>query len=83
VKTTVEIQDALFRKAKKAAAAQGQTLKQLMNDALQEKLDGSVKDGKPPWMKLFGCLKDHKDELREIDARIEEEFERIDPEMWE
>ena len=38
MKTTLEIPDLLFRKAKSTAAERGQTLKQLVTEALQEKL---------------------------------------------
>ena len=36
MKTTLEIPDPLFRKAKSKAAERGQTLKQLVTEALQE-----------------------------------------------
>ena len=36
MKTTIEIPDALFRKAKSKAAERGQTLKELVTEALQE-----------------------------------------------
>ena len=39
MKTTVEIPDPLFRKAKARAAECGQTLKEFMSEALQEKLE--------------------------------------------
>ena len=38
MKTTLEIPDSLFREAKSKAAERGQTLKQLVTEALQEKL---------------------------------------------
>lgn len=38
MKTTLEIPDVLFRKAKSRGAERGQTLKEFVNDALQEKL---------------------------------------------
>lgn len=82
MKTTLEIPDVLFRKAKAEAAARGQTLKQLVNEALRDKLSAPEREGEPEWMKLFGALKGHSAEFRRIDAAIEEQFERIDPEMW-
>ena len=82
MKTTLEIPDPLFRKAKAAAASRGQTLKQLVNEALRDKLAKPVAEGEPGWMKFFGSMKGHSEVLRRIDAAIEEEFERIDPEMW-
>ena len=82
MKTTLESPAPLFRKAKAAAAARGQTLKQLVNEALREKLTKPESAGQPGWMKLFGAMKEHAVELRRIDAAIEDEFERIDPEAW-
>jgi len=82
MKTTIEIPDPLFRKAKAAAATQGQTLKQLMNAALRDKLAKRKPEAKPGWMRFFGSMKGKSAEMRRIDAAIEEEFERIDPEKW-
>ncbi|MEP6670987.1 MAG: hypothetical protein ABJF10_17640 [Chthoniobacter sp.] len=82
MKTTLEIPELLFRKAKAAAAARGQTLKQLVNEALRDKLAKPEKEGQPGWMKHFGAMKEHSAELRRIDAAINDEFERIDPEAW-
>jgi hypothetical protein len=83
VKTTLEIPDPLFRRAKAEAAAKGQTLKQLVNEALREKLTKPEPGTEPGWMKFFGCMKEHSAEMRKVDAAIEDMFERIDPEMWE
>ena len=82
MKTTLEIPDPLFRKAKAAAAARGQTLKQLVNEALRDKLTKPAEESREGWMKLFGAIKEHSAELHRIDTAIEEEFERIDPEAW-
>jgi hypothetical protein len=82
VKTTLEIPDPLFRKAKAAAAARGQTLKQLVNEALRDKLTKAEGESQPAWMKLFGTMKQHSAELRRIDAVVADEFERVDPAAW-
>ena len=82
MKTTLEIPDPLLRKAKATAAEQGQTLKQFVTEAMQEKLDAKKIAASQPWMKSFGALKGYSAELRKIDAIIKEEFERIDPESW-
>jgi hypothetical protein len=83
VKTTLEIPDATFRRAKTLAAAKGISLKQLFNDALEDKLRQTARGGKapePPWMKGFGELRDLKSENAKILTLIEDEFERIEPE---
>jgi len=83
VKTTIEIPDLLFRKAKSAAAERGQSLKDLMTEALQEKLGAhATKDrpSEPEWMQGFGKLRRLRKETRRIQARVEEEFDNIEPE---
>ncbi len=86
MKTTLEIPDATFRRAKTLAAARGISLKQLFNEALDEKLHQLTKPGKPtqpPWMKGFGNLAELKSESARIMTLIEEEFEYIEPENRE
>jgi hypothetical protein len=82
VKTTLEIPEPLFRKAKATGARQGRTLKQLVQEALSEKiarLDGATRQQKP-WMVLAGELKHLRSENRRIERVIEAEFENIEPE---
>ena len=83
MKTTIEIPDPLFRKAKSKAAENGQSLKELVNEALQEKLSGrsgNPRRGEPEWMQGFGQLRRLRKETRRIQARINENFEVIEPE---
>lgn len=80
MKATLEIPDALFRKAKSTAAKRGQTVKQFVTDAVREKL-AEIKTGKPAksrWMRFFGAGKPYADSIREIDREIELEFEQAD-----
>jgi len=79
VKTTVEIPDPLFRRAKSTAAERGQTLKQFLTEALKEKL-AHGKSGGPGWMQGFGGLRRLRKETARIQARIDEAFETIEPE---
>jgi hypothetical protein len=82
VKTTLEIPELLFRKAKATAARQGRTLKQLVQEALSEKiarLDGASRQQKPGLV-LAGQLKHLRSENRRIERVIEAEFENIEPE---
>jgi len=82
VKTTLEIPQPLFRKAKAIAARHGRTLKQLVQEALSEKiarLDGASGEQKP-WMVLASGLKHLHSENRRIERVIEAEFENIEPE---
>ena len=83
MKTTFEIPDLLFRKAKAKAAERGQTLKQLVTEALQEKLavnTDHARPGEPGWMKGFGKLRRLRKETRRVQARLDERFEVIEPE---
>lgn len=83
MKTTLEIPDPLFRKAKSKAAERGQTLKQLVTEALQEKLavnPDKTRPGEPGWMQGFGKLRRLRRETQRIQARMDEQFEVIEPE---
>jgi hypothetical protein len=82
VKTTLELPETLFRKAKAAAAREGRSFKQLVQEALAEKLtrsEGARKQSKP-WMALAGGLKHLRAETRRIERLIDAEFEIIEPE---
>jgi hypothetical protein len=83
VKTTLDIPDLLFRKAKSKAAERGQTLKQLVTEALEEKLAANrdkARPDEPGWMEGFGKLRRLRKETQRIQARIDERFEVIEPE---
>jgi hypothetical protein len=79
MKTTLEIPDALFRQAKSAAAAKGIPFRELVSEALREKLQSPAGRDKP-WMKSFGKLRGLRGETANINRIIEEEFGRIEPE---
>jgi len=82
MKTTLEIPDAVFRRAKSVAAARGIPLRELVTEAVKDKLATKAKAGEKPWLKHLGKLKHlHKETIR-INALIEEDSEKIDPEMW-
>ena len=83
MKATIEIPDPLFRKAKSKAADRGQTLKQLVAEALREKLAAktvTAPPGEPEWMQGFGKLRRLHKETARNQARIDEAFEVIEPE---
>jgi hypothetical protein len=79
VKTTLEIPDALFRCAKSVAAQRGIPFKDLVSEALAEKLR-PVGAGERPWLKTFGKLRGLHTETTRIERIIQEEFETIDAE---
>lgn len=83
MKTTLEIEGATLRKAKISAAQQGITLKELFNEALEEKLQkpNSAGSKKPEWLKLegaFGKTAADRAETPRIQKVIEAEFEGMD-----
>ena len=83
MKTTLEIPDPLFRRAKSRAAERGQTLKALVTEALQEKLaagTGKAVPAEPEWMRGFGKLRRLRKDTKRIQARVDKVFEVIEPE---
>lgn len=81
MKTTLEIPDVLFRRAKSVAAERGIPLRQLVTEAVQEKLRTTSQE--KPWMAHMGKLKPLRKEKRQIEKRVEEVFETIDRELWQ
>jgi len=88
MKTTVEIPDTTLRRAKTMAAAKGMKLKELLVEAIEDKVSNGGKTSKtaePSWMKLHGAFaktKAMRAETRRIQRVIDGEFEQIDPESW-
>ena len=83
VKTTLEIPDFLFRRAKSVAAERGIPLRQFVTEAVQDKLNLTSGPRPKPWMKHMGKLKQFRKETKQIEKRMEEAFEQADPEVWE
>ena len=83
MKTTLELPDPLFRKAKATAAERGQSLKEFVTEALRDKLaldTGRTHASEPEWMRGFGKLKRlHKETVR-VQSVVDEEFEVIESE---
>jgi hypothetical protein len=91
MKTTVEIPDALFRKAKATAAERGISLRDLLTDAVREHLRRNAGDSSnkpaapappPAWMNAFGGLRQLHKETTRINQVLEQEFEQIDEDEW-
>ena len=82
MKTTLEIPDSVFRRAKSVAAARGIPLREFVTEAVKAKLAADVRNAEKPWLRHMGKLKRlHKETLR-INRLIEEDSEKIDAEMW-
>lgn len=86
MKTTLDIPDPVFRRAKASAALRGISLRQIVTEALEEKLAAATRSESstpPAWMTGFGELAELGDESRRIDALIRKEFETLEPEDHE
>lgn len=79
MKTTLEIPDGIFRRAKSVAAERGIPLRALITEALADKLRADNGRSKP-WMTAFGKLRHLRRETAKIGRIIEEEFEQIEVE---
>jgi len=82
MKTTLEIPDRIFRRAKSKAAENGVPFRQFVTNAVEDKLKESPVRGQKPWMKHVGKLKHLRKETVRINKLIEEAFEEVDTEMW-
>lgn len=83
MKTTIEIPDPLFRRAKSTAAAHGRSLKAFITEAIKEKLaarETSAAQSEPEWMRGFGKLRRLHAETARIQRAIDDAFEVIEPE---
>ena len=80
VKTTLEIPDPIFRKAKARAAEMGIPFRAYVSQAVEEKLAAPGKSEDKPWMKFAGALASLHNENLRIAKIIEDEFEQIEPE---
>jgi hypothetical protein len=79
MKTTLEIPDAIFRRAKAKAAEHRIPLREFVSDAVAEKLTGQSPARERARTKLVGKLRHLRHETTRIKALIEREFERIEP----
>src|SRR5271165_2779185 len=64
MKTTLEIPDALFKQAKLTAAQRGIPFRELVSEALMEKLAVNGAE-KKPWLKSFGQLRSRPPRTRD------------------
>jgi hypothetical protein len=80
MKTTLEIPDSIFRRAKSVAAERGIPFRALVSEALADKL--RIRENRP-WMKTFGKLRHLRKETARINRIIDEEFGQIDSEDWQ
>jgi hypothetical protein len=82
VKTTIEIPDELFKKAKDTAALEGESLKELICDALKTRLATAPapRTDRSGWRSVFGLAEPKA--VARIDQFIDADLERVDPSEW-
>jgi len=83
MKTTLEIPHAIFRRMKSKAAEQGIPLREFVTEAVKDKLKIAHSGAEKPWMKHVGKLKHLCQQTKRINKAVKEQFERIDPEIWD
>ncbi|HMD31934.1 MAG TPA: hypothetical protein VKG84_08490 [Candidatus Acidoferrales bacterium] len=82
MKTTLEIPDAVFRRAKSVAAARGIPLREFVTEAVRDKLAADARAAEKPWVRHMGKLKHLRKETERITRLVQEDSEKIDAEMW-
>jgi hypothetical protein len=80
MKTTLEIPDVIFRRAKAKAAGRRISLRQFVTEAVAEKLDGKSTAHQKSRVRLVGSLRHLRSNTARINALIEGEFEKVEPE---
>src|SRR5260370_30947527 len=82
MKTTLEIPDAIFRRAKSVAAQRGIPLREFVTEAVKDRLAGNTLAGHKPWVNHMGKLKRLPNETLHINRLIEDDSEKNHPQMW-
>ncbi|MEX0323180.1 MAG: hypothetical protein AB3N63_13540 [Puniceicoccaceae bacterium] len=83
MKTTMEIPDSLFRRAKARAAARGQSMASFINGAIEARLrDEDQRSSDKPWMAFAGMMESERGLLERLDRRIEESCGVVDEGEW-
>ena len=80
MKTTLEIPDTIFRRAKARAAEHGIPFRQFVSEAVAEKLETKSHATTQSRMALVGRLRHLRKETARINTVIERECETIEPE---
>jgi hypothetical protein len=80
MKTTLEIPDAIFRRAKTVAAERRIPFRALVSEALSDKLRAQGDRDSKPGMKTFGKLRHRRKETARINRIMDEEFDQVETE---
>lgn len=82
MKTTIDVRDDLYRRAKAAAAMRGETVKDFITSAIADRLEreAAQQASGRGWRRAFGRAT--PEQVSEVDAIAAREFEEVDPEEW-
>ena len=82
MKTTIEIPDELFKRAKTTAAIRGESPKELIRAALEARLAAvsPSHSDRSGWRSVFGLAEPKSVEA--VDRIVAAELERVDPSEW-
>ena len=81
MKTTIEIEEPIYRRMKARAALRGQTMRAFVAEALADKLAAESTRGTAGWRGVFGQAPPGTTDA--VQAAIDEEFSRIEAESWQ
>lgn len=80
MKATIDIPDELYRRTKATAALQGRALKELVAEALRDKLAALSVGDAPTWRHVFGAAS--REATDEVDKIVAAELDVVEPETW-
>lgn len=81
VRTTIDLPEQMLVDLKIESARRRTPVKNLVQEAISRYLV-EQRPTEPAWMKSFGAFKDDAEEVNRIQAVIDEEFSKVDPEEW-
>lgn len=80
---TIDLPGEIVEKVRSEASLRGVKVEALLLEKIRVGLaSNKATSNDRPWMKHFGSLRDLHDERKEIEARIAEEFEQVNPQEW-
>jgi len=81
MKTTLEIPDPIFRRAKSVAAERGIPFREFVTEAVKDKLVADAKAAEQPWMAAFGKLRHLHKETAKINRSSKRSSSRLRPKI--
>lgn len=80
---TIVLPGEIVEKVRSEASLRGVKVEALLLEKIRAGLASNKEiSNDRPWMKHFGSLRDLHDDRKEIEARISQEFEQVNPQEW-